>query len=60
MRRRLLPYTERLLQVEIDRVLREKKERLGRSPDPPRVPRGDLEKLRDNFGEILIGKVTVE
>jgi hypothetical protein len=60
MRRQLLPYTERLLQFEIDRLLREKKERPGRPLDPPRVPGGDLEKLRENFGEILIGKVTVE
>ena len=57
--KRLLPYEQRVVQREIERVQHEKDAVSGPATEARRVSRNDIQELSENFAAILTEKVIV-
>jgi hypothetical protein len=57
--KRLLPYEQRVIQREIERVRDERKAGPRPAPETRRISRNDIQELSENFAAILTEKVIV-
>jgi hypothetical protein len=59
VKKNLMPHTQRIVEYEIARARNERNDGPCRVPEAGSVEKNDIEKLRDNFAGILVGRVTV-
>ena len=57
--KRLLPYEQRVIQREIERVRDERNAGPKHAPETRRISRNDIQELSENFAAILTEKVIV-